>query len=143
MDRSTPVDSASAGTPAPDQHPTVLHVCTTCNRDRASEADDGLTGGEHFLLALQEAFADKPVALRSVQCLMGCEHACNVHLCDPAKYSYVIGRFEPDAVSAQALADYAELYCASETGRVPYKQWPQAIKGHFIARMPPLDEIPE
>ncbi len=119
---------------------TVLHVCTTCNSDRAREADDGLSGGERFLQELQSRFADSDVELRPVQCLMGCEHACNVHLCDPAKYSYVIGRFEPNAESAQALADYAALYLDAETGRVPYKQWPAAIKGHFIARMPPLEE---
>ncbi|MEM7378537.1 MAG: DUF1636 domain-containing protein [Pseudomonadota bacterium] len=121
---------------------TVLHVCTTCNRDRAATAPDGLSGGEHFMQFLRAAFADTDVALRPVQCLMGCDHACNVHLCDPAKYSYVIGRFEPSAESADALAAYAALYTQSDTGRVPYKQWPAAIKGHFIARMPPFDESP-
>ncbi len=117
---------------------TVLHVCTTCNRERAAEADDGLSGGEHFFNELQSTFSGSGVELRPVQCLMGCEHACNVHLCDPGKLSYVIGRFDPTAESAQALRDYAALYCESETGQVPYKQWPAAIKGHFIARMPPI-----
>lgn len=142
MEQSSFIDADSAGAHPSSTRGTVLHVCTTCNRDRAKQAEDGLSGGERFLQVLRARFAGSQFELRAVQCLMGCDHPCNVHLCDPAKYSYVIGRFDPTEEAASALADYASLYAESDTGQVPYKQWPQAIKGHFVARLPPLDETP-
>jgi predicted metal-binding protein len=46
--------------------------------------------------------------------------------------------FKPSEASAEAIVEYAELHAASETGRVPFKQWPQGVKGHFVARIPAL-----
>ena len=35
---------------------------------------------------------------------------------------------------------YAEKHAESETGQVPFREWPQAIKGHFVTRHPPLPD---
>ena len=35
---------------------------------------------------------------------------------------------------------YAEMHAESETGRVPFREWPQEVKGHFITRHPPLPD---
>ncbi|RZM36347.1 MAG: DUF1636 domain-containing protein, partial [Sphingomonas sp.] len=64
------------------------------------------------------------------------EH-CSIHLRAPGKVGYLLGRFTPDTEAARAILDYAVRYADSEQGRVPFKQWPQGIKGHFIARTPP------
>ena len=48
---------------------------------------------------------------------------------------------EPTELSATALLDYAVLYAASEDGAVPYKQWPPALKGHFLCRFPCAAEL--
>lgn len=116
---------------------TKLFVCSTCRRGGSAEHTGGAKLREH----VEAALADNPdVAIQSVQCLMGCEQGCNVHLRAPGKFGYVIGRFEPNAGSAQALADYIALYQQSDTGRVPFKLWPQGIKGHFVARIPALED---
>jgi predicted metal-binding protein len=53
--------------------------------------------------------------------------------------TYIAGRFQPTPENAQAIVEYFEMYLASETGQVPYRSWPSAMKGHFIARTPPFD----
>ena len=59
----------------------------------------------------------------------------------PGRVGYVIAGLEPTARSARALLDFAALYAGSESGAVPYKQWPPELKGHFLCRFPaaPLD----
>mgnify|MGYP001021787131 CR=1 FL=1 len=42
--------------------------------------------------------------------------------------------------AAKAIVGYATLHAASATGQVPYREWPQEIKGHFVTRHPPLPE---
>jgi predicted metal-binding protein len=37
------------------------------------------------------------------------------------------------------VVDYARLHAESPTGQVPFKQWPQGVKGHFVARIPAID----
>ncbi|MDF1722398.1 MAG: DUF1636 domain-containing protein [Minwuia sp.] len=118
----------------------TLTVCETCNfAPETKRGPDGQTGGE-MLCGLVEQVADgvSGVATRRHACLMGCDHHCNVGLSAPGKITYVMGSFAPEAASAAALVAFAELYDASETGQVPYKQWPQGVKGHFVSRVPPL-----
>ena len=40
---------------------------------------------------------------------------------------------------------YAALHAASDSGTVPYRDWPAAVKGHFVTRHPPLptDRAPD
>ena len=80
------------------------------------------------------------VEVRRHSCLMGCDFACNVAIQSEGKLNYVLGTFEPTKDAAEGIVEYASLYAESETGQVPYKTWPQAIKGHFRARLPKLDQ---
>ena len=57
---------------------------------------------------------------------------------DNNKLSYALGNFTPTIETAEALITYAELHAESSNGQVPYKSWPEKIKGHFVARIPPL-----
>jgi predicted metal-binding protein len=56
----------------------------------------------------------------------------------PGRVGYVIVELEPTSSSARALLDYADLYLRSEDGAVPYRCWPQELKGHFHCRTPRL-----
>lgn len=85
-----------------------------------------------------EALAPQGISVRRKSCLMGCDRHCNIAIQAGGKLSYVMGKFTPDAEAAQAIVDYAQAYAESESGQVPYKQWPQGVKGHFVARIPPL-----
>lgn len=71
---------------------------------------------------------------------MGCDYGCNVTIQDSTKLSYVLGMFEPDSDAARAILEYAALHAKSDTGQVPYRTWPQGVKGHFRARILPAED---
>jgi predicted metal-binding protein len=120
---------------------TWITVCETCKAEGWTGGDMGQTDGER-LAALVEAVAAgvDGVKVRRVACLMGCTHACNVAVQAQGKLSYTLGRFEAAAEAAEGIVAWAALHQQSETGQVPYRQWPAAVKGHFVTRHPPLPE---
>jgi predicted metal-binding protein len=122
---------------------TTLYVCETCRYDSTHREHEGRTGGALLRDCIEAQLAAHPLAdfrVTSTRCLMACDQHCTVHLRAPGKINYVIGRFEPTGDAAAAIVDYAAKYQLSATGQVPYSTWPQGIKGHFIARTPPLDD---
>jgi len=116
---------------------TWITICDTCKRDDWAERGQDQTDGER-LAALVEARATDKVRTRRVSCLMGCTHGCNVAIQGAGKLAYTLGRFTPDDESAEAIVDYARLHAESDSGQVPFRQWPQGVKGHFVTRHPPL-----
>lgn len=116
-----------------------LNVCVTCgyNPDEPEAPRPGKAFAEAIATALAQA-PDPALSLHPTKCLMACERHCNVALQSAGKMSYVLGDFSPDASAAEALIEYARLYAESETGVVPFKQWPDGVRGHFVARVPPL-----
>lgn len=116
---------------------TTITVCDTCNFSSDQKLLDGKSGGE-MLAEHVEALASEGIEVRRQSCLMGCDRHCNIAIQGEGKLSYVMGKFEPNAEAAQAIVDYANAYSESDSGQVPYKQWPQGVKGHFVARIPPL-----
>lgn len=119
--------------------PSWITICDTCKREGWEQTDMAQTDGE-ALAALIEARAGGAVATRRVSCTMGCERACNVIVQGAGKIGYSLGRFAPTEEDAQAIVDYATKHAASETGQVPYREWPQGVKGHFVSRHVPLPE---
>ena len=120
----------------------AIGACTTCRVSATDREDaDGVRGGALLVAALEAAKAADPryaeVAIQQMPCLFSCGEHCSIHLRAPGKVGYLLGRFAPDADAAQAILEYAVHYGASAEGRVPFKDWPQGIKGHFIARTPP------
>lgn len=119
---------------------TTITVCTTCRNEAAREDRETPPTDEIFVEIVASAANGAPVTVRGAACLMGCDHGCNAAISAPGKMTYVLGRFEGTADDAQALIDYATLHAESDAGIVPFRQWPQGVKGHFIARVPPLPE---
>lgn len=113
-----------------------ITICDTCKREGFP---GGQTDGEK-LAAQIEALAGDGLRTRRVSCLMGCKHGCNVAIQAAGKLCYTLGDFEPTGEAAQGIVDWARLHSESATGQVPYRQWPQAVKGHFVTRHPPLPE---
>lgn len=123
-------------------------ACNTCRFSKEEREDgEGVRGGVRFIEALRAVRASDPhyadIEVQEMACLFNCAEHCSVHLRAPDKVSYVLGRFEPTAEAARAILDYAVHYAASEHGRVPFKQWPQGVKGHFITRSPPPGFVAE
>ncbi|MET0337565.1 MAG: DUF1636 domain-containing protein [Caulobacter sp.] len=120
----------------------ALIVCNTC-RWSAEEREDakGVRGGAHMFQVLTQAAQgdDRLVslAIEQMPCLFNCSQHCSIHLRGPGKIGYVLGKFEPTVEAAQAILDYAAAWLQSAEGVVPYRQWPQGVKGHFIVRVPP------
>ncbi len=117
---------------------TTITVCTTCRVPETREDKSRPPEGEGFLPLVAAAGARAGVAVRGTACLMGCEHGCNLAISAPGKLTYVLGRFDGTAQDAAAVADYAAKHQTSDSGAVPYRDWPQGVKGHFVARVPPL-----
>jgi predicted metal-binding protein len=124
-----------------------ITVCDTCRR--AADTPEGLlsdappvrTDGAD-LAALVEAAAagTDSVRVRRHACLMGCARACNVTIQGHGKLGYTLAGFTADAETAAALVAYAAAHADSATGQVPYRDWPQPVKGHFVSRHLPLPE---
>ena len=123
---------------------TTIIVCDTCRysvEDKTTKTNDGTekAGGEILAEQIEElAQGVENLEVRRQSCLMGCERHCNTAVTAPGKLSYVIGKFDPTAESAGAIVAYARLHADSEKGQVPFREWPQGVKGHFVARIPPL-----
>jgi predicted metal-binding protein len=117
-----------------------LVVCTTCRFSSEEPVDaEGLSGGQALLNAVMtavEAAGADDLRVEEQTCLWACSSHCAVYLSQPGKPAYLAGRFAPTAPDAQAITDFARLYVDSPQGAVPYRDWPEGMKGHFIARLP-------
>ncbi|EJU12825.1 hypothetical protein NRB_25410 [Novosphingobium sp. 11B] len=127
-------------TPVPPG-PSVV-VCNTCRHTAdAREDETGQRGGALLEAAMRSVQAADPelqgVQIQAMPCLFACSRHCTVHIRAPGKVGYVLGDFTPDEDAARAILEYAARHAESEHGRVPFKEWPQGVKGHFITRTPP------
>lgn len=128
---------------------TWITICDTCKRDDWSERGMAVTDGETLAEMIEAAVAGTrdetrggAIRTRRTSCLMGCDHGCNVAIQAPGKLAYTLGRFEPCTEAAEGIVAYALGHASSATGQVPYREWPVAVKGHFVTRHPPLPEDP-
>lgn len=117
-----------------------LLVCETCGYDAAHPEQPrpgALLAEQVERLATQRGTT---LRIKRTRCLMACQRHCTALLRAPGKITYVLGSLLPDSEAAGALLDYADGYARSETGQVPFRQWPAGIKGKFVARIPVLDD---
>lgn len=119
---------------------TWITVCDTCKNDDWQDGKDAQTDGERLAQAVEAAAEGTEIRTRRVSCLMGCSHSCNIAIQASGKLAYTLGRFEPSPEAAAGIVEYARKHSASESGQVPFREWPQAIKGHFVTRHPPLPD---
>ncbi|MFA7429698.1 MAG: DUF1636 domain-containing protein [Rhodospirillaceae bacterium] len=114
-------------------------VCETCRR-KDGEPLDGITAGREFADALRGMLASDAdlngVRLTTMRCLMACGRACTVHLRAPGRMGYVLGDMSSEPDRLHALIAYLRGYVRSSDGVVPYADWPEAIKGRFVSRIP-------
>ncbi|WP_298360423.1 DUF1636 domain-containing protein [uncultured Litoreibacter sp.] len=117
----------------------LITICDTCKRSDWEERGAEVTDGEVFADLIEAAARGvEGVETRRHSCLMGCARGCNVAIQGAGKLNYTLGEFEATADAAAGIVGYAALHAESETGQVPYRQWPQEVKGHFVTRQPPM-----
>ena len=118
-----------------------LVFCTTCKfSGRDKFGPDGKSGGEKLIKEVEQLLRENgrdDVRIARQSCLWACKRHCNVWFRDTEKYSYLAGDFVPGREAAEAIVGWFDLHGASEDGWVSFKQWPDGMRGHFIARMPP------
>lgn len=119
---------------------TWITICDTCKREDWDATTADQTDGERFAGLIEAHAQDTNVQTRRVSCMMGCTRACNIAVQGEGKIAYVLGQFEGVEVDAAAVVEYAQAYDASETGQVPFRTWPQGVKGHFTSRTTPLPQ---
>lgn len=114
-----------------------LLACETCGG--AERASHGSARGERLIELLKSASrarGETQVAVASVRCLWLCKRSCAVHVRGGGRVGYLLAELEASEEAASALLDYAALYRRSSDGAVPYREWPQALRGHFVCRVP-------
>ncbi len=116
-----------------------LVVCSTCKFSVESKlGPEGRTGGEILIGHLQDVLADRPdVALETQVCLWSCARPCSVVMRDDQRFSYMTGGNQPTREQAEAILTWFDAHGQTPSGEVPFKLWPQAMRGRFIARIPP------
>jgi predicted metal-binding protein len=116
-------------------------MCTTCRFSRDEKlGPDGRTGGETLAAHMREAAAARPgaPAIATQVCLWNCKRHCSVVLRDDQRFTYFTGDHEPSREQAEAILDWFAAHGETEGGEVPFRQWPDRMRGHFIARIPPV-----
>jgi predicted metal-binding protein len=119
-----------------------LVICTTCKFDAANKTGlDGRTGGETLLQHVRESLAAArrtDVGVETQACLWNCTKPCSVVVRDDTRFSYITGGHEPTREQAEAIIAWFDLHGATGRGEVPFRTWPDRMRGHFIARIPPV-----
>ena len=119
-----------------------LVICTTCKFPDGRKTDDsGRTAGSLMVEALQSALTRgqrEDVVIETQACLWNCNRSCSVVIRDDKRFSYVTGGHTPTPEQAEAILAWFDLHGETERGEVPFRQWPDAMRGHFIARIPPV-----
>lgn len=116
----------------------AIIVCQTCKfSPERKTRDDGASGGEILTGHLEAVLAGRnDIAIQKQDCLWACSEHCNVAMSDTQRFSYLAGRFEPNREAAEAIVEWFDKHGKSKTGQVPFREWPDAMRGHFIARLP-------
>ncbi|MFS2012079.1 DUF1636 domain-containing protein [Azospirillum sp. CT11-132] len=120
-------------------------VCETCRQPGTGGAADpqaGWTGAmfaallEGVLTSTAASTGAENVRVGTMRCLMSCRRPCVVHIRSPGRMGYVLGDLPPERSAVEALVGYLLAYGATDNGVVAYRDWPDGIKGRFVARVP-------
>lgn len=121
----------------------TLTVCTTCKYRPLQPFDEnGKSGGMKLAEALEAEVGNRTAQARVIrhECLWNCRNHCSVLIRAPGKPGYLVGRFDGGPEAAAAILEWTDAYAENPIGKVPYREWPEGMKGHFILNIPVLAE---
>lgn len=120
-----------------------ITICETCRYEPTSkEGPDGRRGGAMLAEEVRDYLTEvgrDDVSVRTQRCMWACKRNCTVLFQESENYSYLAGDFRPETHAASDIVAYFDRLAENTNGDVPFEQWPEGVKGHFIARMPPAD----
>ncbi|MCL6282040.1 DUF1636 domain-containing protein [Ruegeria sp. 2012CJ41-6] len=109
-----------------------LLICTTCTAGRSA-------------ISLREALTNRlpeGFAIRSVDCMAGCDHPGTVGFQAPNKAQYLFGDIRT-AQDVEALAEFADQYFQSPDGWTRATERPHLLLTKTLSRMPRItQEVP-
>ena len=118
--------------------PTTVFVCTTCRRGEEPLEPRSQRSGARLYEALSARTLDRhDIRILPVECLLNCNHGCNVALRAEGKWSYHFGDLDP-AEQLDNIIALAALHRDTPDGEVPWGKRPEAIKRKAVSRIPPL-----
>jgi len=117
-----------------------IHVCVTCKPEGFVGEDTDKPGSilaRELVAAARKMGASVDVELKAVNCLSVCKRPCTVSISGTGKFTYVIGDLEPGRDVDDILA-FASLYGESSDGITKWRDRPEVVRKHTIARVPPI-----
>ncbi|MGA7808759.1 DUF1636 family protein [Bradyrhizobium sp.] len=118
----------------------TLHVCITC-RAGQTIVEGEPTPGARLRDAILEVGVPPDVNLVPIECLSACSQGCSVALSAPGRWSYVYGRLSE--ANAKDVVAGAAAYAAAPDGLVPWRARPDIFRKQSLARIPPINLLPE
>jgi len=118
---------------------TTLFVCQSCHNseDRPShQPTDGTCLLDLLHTQCGESSPLNNLVVQPVSCLWTCDKPCTVAFSAPHKPTYLFTKLSADSETAAVLLQFSQLYSTSNTGDIPYKQFPQALQMASIAKIP-------
>jgi predicted metal-binding protein len=119
---------------------TILYVCVTCRGTPPVEAPAAPRPGARLLAAVEQHLAANPgeeIDVVPANCLSNCQRGCSAAVSGSGKWTYVIGDLDPDR-HAGDIAEFARLHRAHAEGVPEWRDRPEHVRKHTIARVPPV-----
>ncbi|MBV8393472.1 MAG: DUF1636 domain-containing protein [Alphaproteobacteria bacterium] len=113
-----------------------MFVCVTCRREGEAASEPRQGAVLHAALKEQASGVD----IVGVECLSNCERGCTAAVSAPGKWTYIVGRLDPDQHVADLLA-FARLHRDSADGLTVWRDRPVHVRKNTIARVPPLKDL--
>ena len=119
---------------------TYIYVCRTCRPEGFTGPDEDRPGAKFSRSLVARAQArnlNGRVVVKGVECLSVCKRPCTAAVVGTAKFAYVIGDME-DGDHADDLINFALLYADSDDGITKWRDRPEVVRKHTVARVPPF-----
>jgi predicted metal-binding protein len=119
----------------------TLFVCQSChsNPDRPKDQPtDGTLLLNQLKTSASNPLQSEHLNIQAVGCLWTCGQPCSAAFSAPDKPTYLFTNLLPDT-AATALLQFSQLYCDSNTGDIPWKQFPEALQSASIAKIPAVE----
>lgn len=123
---------------------TTLFVCQSCHSSNSRPPEqpaDGQVLCDLIQKLHQNSSRSSELDVCGVDCLWTCDHPCAIAFSSPGKPTYVLAKIlvkdSNHGEIAKAVLQLSEGHLDSKKGNIPWKQFPEALKTDFIARIPP------
>lgn len=117
---------------------TIVYVCNTCRPDDFAGEDDERPGAI-FWRQLAERVKEREltgkVTVKAVECLSVCKRPCTVAVSGGGKFTYVVGDLETET-DVDPIIDFAVVYGEAPDGITVWRDRPQKVRKHTVARVP-------